>query len=510
MIQTIKFLNLKFKMNKPGKIKTLFIILSVSLCLSGSIVLFSTSAQTNSQFKVGERLTYNISFEKFEDAAYAEIYVVSKGKLDGKDAVELSARIKTLNLVSAAFYLFDESRSSFVSEQTGLPLYIRHTSNKSGLPKEKISNFLNSPTTNFDLLSLIYKVRNSGGAGSFSVLENETVYNFDFAATGGEIVKTDLGDFETTVSTVQSNYLNDLGIANFRVNFSNDEKRIPVLIRFKTEKGNFNARIASIQNLEPEASPTVTETLTPVVTPTRTPTPTPTPYIENLPLSTDLPFVLGETLEFRVTEGTQNHGKVILQVKERKEFDGEDSLLLIAGVSEIGQGSRLFNIQDGIETQVDPYTLTPKQVKIGLNGSFSIFNQTADFDQELGKVVYNGSNEVDVPIGTHSILSLAFAVRNFNLKPSLDQQNPVNDTRVAIFIGSQAYVLTLRPSNTSIIDLEGKKVPAQLISIQTGNQSIDRLNLRLWLSSDRGRLPLRFAFGNYQADLVSSKIIPPK
>jgi hypothetical protein len=493
--------------------KPLCLILAGFFFLGGSLILFKTSAQTEKPFDVGERLTYNVSFEKFENAAYAEMYVVSRGKLDGKESVELSAKIKTVDLVSAAFYLFDEARSTFVSESTGLPMYIRSVSNTSGLPKEKISNFLGSPSLHYDLLSVIYKARNSGGAGSFSVLENEQIYNFDFAPLGGEIVKTDAGEFDTIISGVQSTYFNELGITNLKINFTGDERRIPVLIRFTTEKGGFTAKIASIQNLEPVVTPTAAVTVTPVVVPpTRTPTPvvTPTPYIDNQPLSPELPFDLGETLEFQVTSGPQDFGKVVLQAKERREFNDEDSLLLTAGVSEIGAGNPLFNLQDRIETQVDPFTLTPRQVEIDLKGSFSLFNQIADFDQELGLVEFDGGNQVNVPVGTHSLLSLAFAIRNFNLKPSLDSDNPVNDTRVAIFLGSKPYVLTLRPTNATIKNSEGKDVPALLVSIQTGNPSIDRLNLRLWLSNDRQRLPLRFIVGTYQADLISNKVIAPK
>lgn len=492
-------------------LKLLFIFAALSLFLCGSTILLSTSAQNKSTYKVGERLTYNISFEKFNDAAYAEIYVVSRGKLEGKDAVELSAKIKTANVVSAAFYLFDEVRSTFVDEQTGLPLYVRKTNNASGFPKEKISNFLNSPTTNYDLLSMIYKVREAGGAGSFSVLENEKVYNFDFAATGGEVVKTVESEFETTLSTVQSTYLTEQGITNFRVNFSNDERRIPVQIRFQTKKGEFNAIIASIQMLKPTPTPDDSPkiTPTPIPVPTRTPRPTPKPYIDNQPLSQELPFLLGETLEFKVINRGQDFGKVTLQAKERKKFQNVDSLLLTAKVSEIGQGNQVFNLQDSIDAQVDPFTLLPKQLKINLKSSLSIFNQTAVFNQARGIVAYQGAKSVSVPNGTHSILSLAYAIRNFNLKPSLDAKNPINDTRVALFLGSKAYVLTLRPSNTTLETPDGKKIPAQLVSIRTGNRSIDRLNLRLWLSVDRKRLPLRFAVGTYQADLIQSEITAP-
>src|SRR5438132_13760348 len=63
---------------------------------------------TASRFRIGEKLTYSVSFGKFDNAAYAETYVVSRGTIAGKDAVQLQSKIKTLQFVSAAFFLFDE------------------------------------------------------------------------------------------------------------------------------------------------------------------------------------------------------------------------------------------------------------------------------------------------------------------------------------------------------------------------------------------------------------------
>ena len=147
------------------------------------LVLKGVSAQNGEKssnlsptpFRIGEKLTYNVSFERFKNAGYAEIYVVSRGKLNDKDAVELRSKFKTNDLVSAAFYLFDESRTTFASAETGLPLYIRKTSNASVMPEETINNFLTVPTQNFDLLTLIYRIRNAGGAGNFLMQENEKI-----------------------------------------------------------------------------------------------------------------------------------------------------------------------------------------------------------------------------------------------------------------------------------------------------------------------------------------------
>ncbi len=495
------------KFTIPICVSFLFLLLLLGVLAQNE----STSTQDKIPFEVGERLTYNISFEKYKNAAFAEISVVSKGKLEGKDAIELYAKLKSVDLLSAAFYLLDEERNTFASVETGLPLYIKKVSNASVIPRQKIENYLKNPTPNYDLLTLIYKIRNSNGVGTFLLNENDKVYNFTLQSIGSEKVKNDLGEFNSDIVSAQSSYLDELGISNLKINFSSDEKKIPLLISFTTAKGKFLAEIASIKVKEQNTSESPTPTPTATPTRTRTPVPTPTPYVDNQPLSTTLPFALGESLEFKITRGREDLGSVVLNAKERKKYIGKDSLLLTAKVKNAGtSGNPIFNLSDNIKAQVDPISLMPRYSEFQFTSDFRIFNQKTNYDQDKGIAVYNGSSRIEIPVGTHSLLSLAYAVRAFNLRPSRNPKNPVNDTRVAVFLGNKPFVFTLRPSKSELTNSDGEKIPAILINVKTGNRTIDRLNFKLWLSVDRKRLPLRLTFANYQADLVSQSILPPK
>jgi hypothetical protein len=496
---------------KSGKFFLRFLLFFLMVLSAGSFWERASAQATN--FKVGEKLTYNISYNRFQNAGYAEIYVVSRGKLNDKEAIELSGRIKTNEFVSAAYYFWDEARTTFASPETGLPLYIRTTSGASGLPEEKTINFLENPTVNFDLLTLIYRVRNFG-SGSFPLQENQRIYTVNAQMTVSEKVKTDAGEFETNVFTVQSEFFTEKGFSEVRVNFSADEEKIPVLVRFKAGRSEFRISLASIQKIEETPSPTPTPTPTPRPTETPKPTPVPPKYIDNQPLSADLPFVLGETLEYRVSVRGQAVGTILLQAKERKEFPGinnqkQDSLLLTATVTQLERNIEILRINDSMRVQVDPISLQPQHFEIKFTGALSGLNQIVRFNQEQGMAFVDGANQVQIPVNTHSLLSLVYAIRAFNLKPSLTPDNPVNETRVSVFYGNQFYVFTLRPSNPELINLRGEKVSAQLITIITGNPTLDSLNLRLWLSNEKRRIPLRLSIGSYQIDFVSEKIIPP-
>ncbi|MDH3492640.1 MAG: DUF3108 domain-containing protein [Acidobacteriota bacterium] len=487
-------------LTKDAIVACLLVAVVAILAFAGIENAFARRAEYQ-RFPAGEKLTYNVSFEKFRNAAYAEVYVVSKGTIDGKAAVELRGKIKSVDLVSAAFFLFDRSRTVFASIETGLPLYIRDVSKDAGLPVETISNFLSDPATNLDLLTLFYRARENGGAGSFSVIENGRNYSFDFALTGGEVVRTSSEEYQTVVSAVSSEYFQENGISDVRVYFSTGTDRIPVKISVKTPKGEFNAILASSTRIVPTPVPTVAPTVAPTPVPTVVPTPSPTPYIVDQKLSSDLPFKIGERLKYSVVRADREVARVLAVVDGRELVDGVDSLLLKATVAEAGDGS-LFRNGDIAEVWVDPYTLVPSRFKLSFTGSLSGWTEEARFDQVAGTVTSVGAEPLEVPNGTHSIISLAYAIRSFNLRPSKDPKNPVNDTRVSAFINGTAYILTLRPDNNERIEIGGESIVAQPVTIFTGDNAMDRLQPKVWLSADARRIPLRIIIGEYRANLI--------
>ncbi len=464
--------------------------------------------------RIGEKLTYQVSFGKFSNAGFAELSVMSRGKLGGKtgrDVIELRSRIKTVDVVSAVFLQMDEERTTYVAPDTGLPVYIVRTNNDGPVPKESINSFLSQPTQNFDLLSLIYKAREQAGNGNFQLAENDLVHAVTFATSGAERIKTDAGEFDTTISTVTSDFLTVSGIRDLRINFSVDEHRIPVRIRFRTARGEVSANLSAIALPEPEptasATPTPAPSPSPARTPRQIPSPTPDPYIENQPLSPDLGFPLGETLEFALKRGADDAGTLTLSAVERKRFQGDDSLLLTAVVTGVEGGERPFKVGDAFKVQVDPETLTPRWMESRFPGVVPELNQTVVVDKRNGDFRV-ANTTVDAPMGTHTILSLLYAMRSFNLKPSRTANSPVNDTRVAVFWSDRAYVFSLRPSPPADITLNGQAVSAQLITINTRNPQLDALSIRVWLST-QDRVPLRISFGPYQADLATRSVKAP-
>lgn len=460
-----------------------------------------------SRLRIGEKLSYNISFGKFRNAGNADMFVVSQGKIGATEAVEIRARIKTFDLVSAAFVLLDESRTVYASPETVLPVYVSKISHTGPIPKESVENYLTIPNSNFDILTLIYKARENGGSGSYRLFENDQLYTATLQNVGAERLKTEIGEFDTTVSTVQSEWLTANGIKDLRINFVADEHRVPVMIRFKTPRGEFSAVISAISVPEPEApvpAATPTPIPTPVVAITPKPTPTPTAYIDDAPLLAELGFQLGETLDYRITAAGKPVGTITLNARERKLFEKVDSLLLTATITAVEQGNPVITLGQAAKAQVDPNTLTPIWTESKFVSAAVGPKQTVTFDKRTGAIAFGGPKPIDGPIGTHSIVSLLYAMRSFNLKPSKDLTNPVNDTRVAVFWDSKPHIFTLRPSNPELILINGEKVSAQLITINTNNPQLDALSPKVWLSTEE-RVPVRISIGGFQAELIWQK-----
>jgi hypothetical protein len=477
-------------------LQTVFLLLTVYCFL---LTAFAQETGVPKRFFIGEKLTYKIDFNKFTDVGYGELYVVSRGKLEGMNAVEIRSVFKTTGLAQA-IYPINESRTIFAANETGLPLFIKKSTDSGISIGEKTQNFILKPSANFDLITAVYQTMFLGGTGSFTLQEDENTYEVLVQSVGKSKAKTEIGEFDTFISSIQSSYFTENGITDLQITFSNDERRLPLIINFKTAKGKFRCQIVSSQVILPETpeietpQPTPTPVPTPIPVKTPQPQPTPTPIKPNQPLSADLPFQLGESLTYNVTSNKTPFGKITLQAKERKAVNNLDSLTLTLSLN----GIELMN------SVVNPESLVPYKTEMKFGGFFAKFNRQVLFDQVRGT-----ANQTEVPIGTHDLLSFAYVIRSINLKPSKNPANPVNDTRVAVFIGDKPQIFSVRPLNTEVVEFNGRKISSQVVALSTGDMQFDQYNPRLWLSNDTRRLPLRFTLGIngklYQADLIEVK-----
>ena len=483
------------------------VLIAASVPAAPATGISASASQETELIKVGERLTYTIRIDGFDNAGIVDLRVVSEGKFEGSDVFEVSLKMKTFEIVNAAFFPIDETWTSYLAKASGLPIAVKRVVDPAGFPSATDASFLNRAPAGLDLIAALFKVRRAGGTGKFRLTENGRNYWIDAESGESRRVRTEAGDFTAVESKLRSEYFSEIGVSDVRVLLSADAAKIPVLFEFVTKLGPASVRLTSIQSGSSTADTGASQKpVTPPGAGTGKPVvkPTPMPYVDNKPLGEDVPFGLGESLSYRVRNGASVIGTVKLDVKERKLFEGKDRVLFAGTVTEASPNAGIFKKDDRMSVWADPGSFLPSSAELAFNGTLGILNYAAKFDQASGTATPAGGAPMTVPVGTHSLQSLIYAIRTFNLKQSSSTGNPVNDTRVSVFWNKMPLVFTIRPGGVQPVSVNGVSLRAQLVEIITGNAELDSMKLRVWLTDDDVRTPVKMSVGTFTAELISS------
>jgi hypothetical protein len=478
----------------------------------------NTSAPAQTPYRVGEKLTYSVSFSTFAPAAHVELFVAGRGTYYNREGIELRAHVATVEAVRAAIYSINNDYVAYIDPRTGLPFHtqlIRSTpeppssitSGSLGTDSEIINAGTKSedaaPTT-FDLLSALYFLRTQplapGATFPLSVQNQGTPYQAELRVTGRETVKTSAGSFNALVGQVRVR--DNAAINNYRVRvyFSDDERHIPVLISVRLAAGEVRAELASIDVSEPVQTPQQI-----AAQPTPTPRPTPRPLEQkNPPKPLNLPFEIGEQMSFNFYLGaaTQPLGVANFQVRSRGVYFSHDGILLSATLATTEAGQRLFPVSDKIDAYVDATTLLPFRTELRVQEGKHRTQSVVSVDQERGTAVASDGKPIEIPVGTYDWVSVLYALRSFDLTPP-------KRNAVSLLINKRPRTLFITALKRETIELGGQRIPAVQLALATDEAKGDQLALRLWVSLDRRRLPLRLTattpLGQVRADL---SIIP--
>jgi hypothetical protein len=122
-----------------------------------------------------------------------------------------------------------------------------------------------------------------------------------------------------------------------------------------------------------------------------------------------------------------------------------------------------------------------------------------NLNQEAGNATSQAGVKIEIPVGTHDYVSFFYAVRTFNL--ALNRRSVVS-----MLVENQPKTLTVTSQKRETIQLGERAVPAIALSITTDDPEPDKYQLRIWISDDQRRLPLRIScatqLGPLRADLA--------
>jgi len=463
-------------------------------------------AFSQSPYRIGERLTYNVSFSNFPDAAHVAVEVVTRGNFFGRDAIQLRGHVETNGVINVALYAINNDYVTYVDPATGLPFRAEETARDVIKGADSIQD-LNQPAGNqaippkqkgfpgtYDFLSAFYRARALplavGAVYNFSVRTEATDYQAELRVTGKDVIRTNVGSFQTVVTQIR---INNSAVRNLKVYFSDDERHVPVLMTARLSAGELRAELAGSEIVTPpiEApSPAPTIALAPLPTPTAPAT-----------LGPNVPFEVGEQLNYQVFIGTNNTpmGIASFQVRGRSRYFERDGVFLSVNAQTTGAAARLFVARDQIETYVDPKGLLPYRTVMNLVEGQRRLNQTLTWNQDNGAATTDHGTRIEIPVGTHDYLSFFYLLRTFNL-------NPPKRSAVAVLVENNPKTLYVEASRRETIQLGGRAVPAVALSLTTDDPQPDKFQIRMWVSDDRRRLPLRFTctteLGPLRADLA--------
>lgn len=293
----------------------------------GAFALSSSAQQTDdlasrpfspAPYRVGERLTYNVSFSNFISAAHVELLVASRGTFFGREGIQLKGHVETNGVVNAALFAVNNDYVTYVDPLTGLPFRSEQTIRQASRTAETAAE-LNQPAGTaaipsksmgevpgtYDFLSAIYRLRalplSKGSTYALSVRNDNQNYQIEIRVTGREMIKTNVGSFNAIVSQVRVRNESLGSSYSLKAYFSDDQRHVPVLIVVRLSAGEIRAELAgSAFVTPPTVSPTPIPTPVPGTPPPRTPVAIPrTPVSDEAGIG-DLPFKVGEQLNYQV------------------------------------------------------------------------------------------------------------------------------------------------------------------------------------------------------------------
>lgn len=498
-----------------------------------ALVTTEENLAATAPYRVGEKLTYHVSFSNFADAGHVELLVADAGTYFNQPSVVLQAHLETSGVVSAALLSLNQDFYSYITPENGQPFRTQQVIHEGEIASRSLgesynqtvraSTLITSSSANsvtvggeFDFLSALYRFRafplTAKGSYALNVRQGATTYRATLRVLGRMSVKTNAGTFpawETEITT-------DKGAANDyrpRIYFSIDDRHVPLLIKLKHRSGDITAQLAGSEFIpRPKQS-------SPVGTPPAisdsddlgdVAQPNSTPRTVSMALETGnanskrlgtWPFQLGEQLNYNVylTRIKEPVGTVTYEVVQRTSYNKRDALTLTVLAQTNAALQKIFTAREEITSIVDFATLLPLRSDMNMQEGRDKTVQQLNWEQEKGQVMaVNGGPRVEIPVGTHDYLSLFYALRSLNLTPK-------KRTAVALLINNRPRTLFIESLKTDTIELGNLKVPALYLALTLDDGAPDRYVMRLWVSDDARRLPLRMtatlAQGVVRADL---------
>jgi hypothetical protein len=155
--------------------------------------------------------------------------------------------------------------------------------------------------------------------------------------------------------------------------------------------------------------------------------------------------------------------------------------------------------RDQIDSYVDPKSLLPYRTSMNLVEGQRRLTQILTTNQDAGTVTSDKGNRIEIPVGTHDYVSFFYVIRTIT---------PISGKKsvVSMLVENKPKTIFIDPLPRESIQLGPRRVQAIPLKLTTDDPEPDKYQLRMWLSDDLQRLPLRLTcitkLGPLRADLA--------
>jgi hypothetical protein len=158
----------------------------------------------------------------------------------------------------------------------------------------------------------------------------------------------------------------------------------------------------------------------------------------------------------------------------------------------------VFPVNDQVNSYIDPTTFLPFRTELNLAEGKYRYIKAYNLDQNRGAAVADSKERIDIPVGTHDLISAFYSIRTFDLRPP--KQNAIS-----IMATSQPRTLLVKSQRRETIEMAGQKIDAIMLTLTTDDPQSDKMQIRIWVGDDARHLPLRIMavtpLGSIRADL---------
>jgi hypothetical protein len=227
-----------------------------------------------------------------------------------------------------------------------------------------------------------------------------------------------------------------------------------------------------------------------------------------LPDAKNEAFKEGEILTYRLHYGIIDAGVAVLEVKpEVMDVAGRKVYHIVGNGYSKGSFDWFFKVRDRYETYLDKDALLPWMFVRRVNEGGYIINEDYKFNHYTNKVDVGLEDKVDVPQGTHDMISAFYAARNLDLSNAKEG----DIFTINSIVDKELFPLKIRYVGKEKIncDLGTFNCVKFRPIVQKGRVFKKEEDLNVWITDDKNRVPLRaqakLVIGSVKLDIVSVK-----